>query len=85
MAIGPKAITDRENLHRGLHNLAQEDRMMRIATDPNNGQTIVSGMGELHLEIICERIRREYKVQLDVGEPRVIYLETIREQAQGEG
>ena len=84
MAIGPKNPADSESLHRGLQNLAQEDPTMNIATDPD-GQTIVSGMGELHLEIICERLRREYKVQLDPGHPRVLYLETIRGQAEAEG
>ena len=58
---------------------------MRVTADPTSLQTIVSGMGELHLESICDRLRREYKVQLDVGEMNVLYLETIRKPSEGEG
>ena len=84
-AISPKTEADRENLQRGLSNLAQEDPKMRVATDSTSGQTILSGMSELHLEIICDRLRRECNVELDVGETTVLYLGTIRKSAEGEG
>jgi elongation factor G len=61
-----------------LRDLKQKDSAMRIETEPAGGEIIVSGMGELHLEIICDRIRREHKIQFDVGKVRIIYLETIR-------
>ena len=85
VAIRPRTNDDRENLQRVLHDLTQEDPTMRIETEPTGGEIIVSGMGELHLEIICDRILREYKIQVDVGEPRIIYLETIRKGAEAEG
>jgi elongation factor G len=58
---------------------------MKVEEGPTDGETVISGMGELHLESICDRISREYKIQLDVGEPKVIYLETIRKHAEAEG
>jgi elongation factor G len=85
VAIRPRNGVDRENLQQALHDLTHEDPRMRIETEPTEGEIIVSGMGELHLEIICERILREYKIQLDVGKPRIIYLETIRKHAEAEG
>jgi elongation factor G len=85
VAISPKAIDDRERLQRALKDLALEDRTIRTETDLNKGSTIVSGMSELHLEIICKRILREYKLQVNVGKPRIIYLETIRKKSEAEG
>lgn len=85
VAIRPRVTNDRENLRRALSTLAQQDPTMRIATEPIDGQTIISGTGELHLEAICDRILHEYKIEIDVGKPKVIYLETICKQADGEG
>ena len=85
VAISPRTNDDREKFQRALSDLAQQDPTIRIKTDSIDGQTIISGMGELHLEIVCDRIQREYKVPLAVGEPKVIYLETIRKQAEAEG
>jgi len=65
--------------------LAQEDPTFKVHTDPDSGQTIISGMGELHLEIIVDRMKREYKVEANVGKPQVAYRETIRKHAQAEG
>ena len=85
MAISPKVDGDREILQRALEDLARQDRTIRIEIDPGDGPTIVSGMGELHLEAICDRISHEYKIQLELGKPKVIYLETIRKKSEGEG
>jgi elongation factor G len=85
VAICPRTNDDRENFQRALSDLAHQDPTIRIKTDPIDGQTIMSGMGELHLQVICDRILHEYKIQLDVGEPKVIYLETIRKHAEAEG
>ena len=68
-----------------LAKLAQEDPTFKVHTDPDTGQTIISGMGELHLEIIVDRMMREYKVEANVGEPQVAYRETIRKKAEAEG
>jgi elongation factor G len=68
-----------------LHRLAQEDPTFKVATDPDSGQTIISGMGELHLEIIVDRMKREYKVEANVGKPQVAYRETIRKHSEAEG
>jgi elongation factor G len=85
VAMRPRTTDDRENLQRALSALAQQDPTIRIDTDPIEGQTIIGGMGELHLEVICDRILREYKIEIDAGKPKVIYLETICKQADGEG
>jgi elongation factor G len=85
VAIRPRTNDDREKLQRVLHDLSIEDPAIRIETGTIDGETIISGMGELHLQVICDRILHEYKLQLDVGEPRVIYLETIRKHAEAEG
>ena len=85
ITISVTTEADHENLQRGLLNLSKEDPQMRVTADPTGLPTIVSGMGELHLESICDRLRREYKVQLDVGEMNVLYLETIRKPSEGEG
>jgi elongation factor G len=68
-----------------LSRLAQEDPTFKVNTDPDSGQTIISGMGELHLEIIIDRMMREYKVEANVGKPQVAYRETIRKPSQAEG
>jgi elongation factor G len=85
VAIRPRTSGDGERLQRALSDLAQEDLTIRIAPGPTGGETIVGGMGGLHLEIICERIVREYKIAIDVGEFKVIYLETIRKKSEAEG
>jgi peptide subunit release factor RF-3 len=71
VAVSPRTNDDRENFQRALTDLAQQDPTIRIKTDPIDGQTIISGMGELHLEAICDRIMHEYKIQLDVGKRKV--------------
>src|ERR1700689_682772 len=68
-----------------LSRLAQEDPTFKVHTDPDSGQTIISGMGELHLEIIVDRMMREDKVEANVGKPQVAYRETIRRHAEAEG
>ena len=68
-----------------LAKLAQEDPTFKVHTDPESGQTIISGMGELHLEIIVDRMMREFKVEANVGKPQVAYRETIRRQSEAEG
>jgi elongation factor G len=85
VAIRPRTSGDGERLQRALSDLAQEDLTIRIAPGPTGGETIVGGMGGLHLEIICDRIVREYKIAIDVGEFKVIYLETIRKKSEAEG
>jgi elongation factor G len=85
VAIRPRTTDDRENFQRALSALAQQDPTIRIKTEPIDGQTIISGMGELQLEMICDRIWQEYKIEVDVGRPKVIYLETIRKRAEAEG
>jgi elongation factor G len=85
VAIRPRTTDARENFQRALSALTQQDPTIRIKTEPVDGQTIISGTGELHLEVICDRILHEYKIEVDVGKPKVIYLETIRKQAEAEG
>jgi elongation factor G len=85
VVISPKGVDDRQTFQRALSDLARQDPTIRIKTDSINGQTIISGMGEIHLQVICDRIVHEYKVPLNVGKPKVIYLETIREPAEAEG
>jgi elongation factor G len=85
MAIEPKTKPDQEKLGLSLQKLAQEDPSLRINTDEETGQTIISGMGELHLEIIVDRLVREFKVEANVGKPQVAYRETIRMNAKAEG
>jgi elongation factor G len=76
---------DRAKFEYALRDLAQQDPTLRISSLPTDGHTVISGMGELHLEVICDRVLREYKIKLHVGKPKVIYLETIHEQAEAEG
>ena len=85
VAVEPKTKGDQEKMGMALNRLAQEDPTFKVHTDPDSGQTIISGMGELHLEIIVDRMMREYKVEANVGKPQVAYRETIRKPAEGEG
>ncbi|HSE48975.1 MAG TPA: elongation factor G [Terriglobales bacterium] len=85
VAVEPKTKADQEKMGVALGKLAQEDPTFKVHTDPDSGQTIISGMGELHLEIIVDRMMREYKVEANVGKPQVAYRETIRKHAEAEG
>ncbi|MCL6482545.1 MAG: elongation factor G, partial [Firmicutes bacterium] len=85
VAIEPKTKADQDRLAGALAKLAQEDPTFRVHTDPDTGQTLISGMGELHLEIIVDRMMREFGVQANVGRPQVAYRETIRKPAAAEG
>jgi elongation factor G len=85
VAVEPKTKADQEKMSLALNKLAQEDPTFKVHTDPDSGQTIISGMGELHLEIIVDRMMREYKVEANVGKPQVAYRETIRKKAEAEG
>jgi elongation factor G len=85
VAVEPKTKADQEKMGIALARLAQEDPTFKVNTDPDSGQTIISGMGELHLEIIIDRMMREFKVEANVGKPQVAYRETIRKPSQAEG
>ncbi|MEJ2515887.1 MAG: elongation factor G [Gammaproteobacteria bacterium] len=85
VAVEPKTKADQEKMGMALAKLAQEDPSFRVRTDEESGQTIISGMGELHLEIIVDRMRREFKVEANVGKPQVAYRETIRQTVEQEG
>ncbi|HXY48793.1 MAG TPA: elongation factor G [Terriglobales bacterium] len=85
VAVEPKTKSDQEKMGIALSKLAHEDPTFKVATDPDSGQTIISGMGELHLEIIVDRMMREFNVQANVGKPQVAYRETIRKAAEAEG
>jgi elongation factor G len=85
LAVEPKTKADQEKLGIAIQKLAQEDPTFRVNTDPETGQTILSGMGELHLEIIVDRMMREFGVGANVGKPQVAYRETIRKSAEAEG
>jgi elongation factor G len=85
VAVEPKTKGDQEKMGVALSKLAQEDPTFKVHTDPDSGQTIISGMGELHLEIIVDRMMREFSVQANVGKPQVAYRETIRKPAEAEG
>jgi len=82
LAIEPKTKEDQEKLGVAIHKLATEDPTLHVSTDPETGQTILAGMGELHLEIIVDRMQREFNVGANVGKPQVAYRETIRQQAE---
>jgi len=82
LAVEPKTKADQEKMGMAINKLAQEDPTFRVATDPETGQTILSGMGELHLEIIVDRMMREFGVVANVGKPQVAYRETIRQMAE---
>ena len=85
LAVEPKTKADQEKMGMAIQKLAQEDPTFRVNTDPDTGQTILSGMGELHLEIIVDRMMREFGVGANVGKPQVAYRETIRKNAEAEG
>jgi elongation factor G len=85
VAIEPKTKADQEKMGVALARLADEDPTFKVRTDDESGQTIISGMGELHLEILVDRMRREHKVEANVGEPKVAFRETIRKKAEAEG
>ena len=85
VAVEPKTKADQEKMGIALSKLAQEDPSFRVHTDEESGQTIISGMGELHLDIIVDRMKREFKVEANVGRPQVAYRETIRNSVEAEG
>jgi elongation factor G len=85
VAVEPKTKADQEKMGVALGKLAQEDPSFRVHTDEESGQTIISGMGELHLDIIVDRMKREFKVEANVGRPQVAYRETIRKPVEAEG
>ena len=85
VAVEPKTKADQEKMGLALQRLAKEDPSFRVSTDQESGQTIISGMGELHLEIIVDRMKREFKVEANVGKPQVAYRETIRAKVESEG
>jgi elongation factor G len=85
VAVEPKTKSDQEKMGLALQRLAKEDPSFRVSTDQESGQTIIAGMGELHLEIIVDRMKREFKVEANVGKPQVAYRETIRGSVEQEG
>jgi elongation factor G len=85
VAIEPRTQADQDKLGTALGKLTREDPTFRVTTDQETGQTLISGMGELHLEIIIDRLLREYNIRANVGRPQVAYRETITEEAEGEG
>ncbi|MGA9342645.1 MAG: elongation factor G [Rhodanobacteraceae bacterium] len=85
MAVEPKTKSDQEKMGIALSRLAQEDPSFRVSSDEESGQTIIAGMGELHLEILVDRMRREFNVEANVGKPQVAYRETIRKEVRQEG
>jgi elongation factor G len=85
VAVEPKTKADQEKMGVALQRLAKEDPSFRVSTDQESGQTIIAGMGELHLEIIVDRMKREFKVEANVGKPQVAYRETIRATVEQEG
>ncbi len=85
IAIEPATKADQEKMGMALARLAKEDPSFRVKTDEESGQTIIAGMGELHLEVIIDRLKREFGVQANVGKPQIAYRETITSKAAGEG
>ncbi len=85
MAVEPRTTADQEKMSSGLARLMEEDPTFVVHTDEDTGQTIISGMGELHLEVIIDRLRREFSVEANVGKPQIAYRETITADADGEG
>ncbi len=85
VAVEPRTNVDQEKMGMALQRLAKEDPSFRVTTDPESGQTLIAGMGELHLEIIVDRMKREFKVNANVGKPQVAYRETIRDKINSEG
>jgi elongation factor G len=82
VAVEPKTKSDQEKMGMALARLAQEDPSFRVTSDPESGQTVIKGMGELHLEILVDRMKREFKVEASVGAPQVAYRETITREAE---
>ena len=82
MKVEPPSSKERDKLSMALHKLSLEDPSFNVATDPETAQTIISGMGELHLDIIVDRMRREFAVECNVGEPQVSYRETLKKVAE---
>ena len=85
VAVEPKSLADQEKMGIALGKLAQEDPSFRVETDEESGQTIISGMGELHLDVLVDRMRREFSVEANIGKPQVAYRETIRKTVEIEG
>ncbi len=85
MRVSPKTKADQEKMGVALHRLAEEDPTFRVSGDPETGETIIAGMGELHLEVIVDRMKREFSVAADVGRPQVAYRETVTGEAEAEG
>jgi len=85
MAVEPKTKGDQERMANALQRLSEEDPTFFVKTDEETGQTIIAGMGELHLEILCDRLKREHKVETDTGKPQIAYRETLTREADGEG
>jgi elongation factor G len=85
LAIEPKTKADQEKMGMALQRLAEEDPTFKVKSNPETGQTIIMGMGELHLEVLVDRMKREFKVEANVGAPQVAYKETITRKAEGEG
>jgi len=85
VAVEPKSKADQEKMGIALGKLAQEDPSFRVETDEESGQTIISGMGELHLDVLVDRMRREFSVEANIGKPQVAYRETIRKTVEIEG
>ena len=85
VAVEPKSKAEQEKMGTGLGKLAQEDPSFRVYTDEESGQTIISGMGELHLDVIVDRLKREFKVEANIGKPQVAYRECIRKPVESEG
>ena len=85
VAVEPKSVADKEKMSVALGKLAQEDPSFRVSTDEESGQTIIAGMGELHLDIIVDRMKREFSVEANIGKPQVAYRETIRQEVEAEG
>src|SRR5690606_15387476 len=85
VAIEPKSKADQDKMGQALAKLQEEDPTFRAETNPETGQVVISGMGELHLDILVDRMKREFKVEANVGAPQVSYRETFRSSAQVEG
>ncbi|MEM9161844.1 MAG: elongation factor G [Cyanobacteria bacterium P01_F01_bin.4] len=85
VAVEPKTKQDMEKLSKALQSLSEEDPTFRVATDPETNQTVIAGMGELHLDILVDRMKREFNVEANIGAPQVAYRETIRKAVQAEG
>ena len=85
IAIEPKTKADQDKLSDSLSKLSDEDPTFKVKVDDETGQTLISGMGELHLEILVDRMKREFKVEANIGKPQVAYRETITQSVQAEG